>query len=512
MNRLVLFIIACLMSCFSIAQSNPDAKRDFNWAFGPLIYPPDYGTSVLDFNSTPPSSSFHQACLSLSWTNSSISDTNGKLLFYSNGMYVADSTHHRMPHGDSLNYGTFYNDVNDSTSGYNLPQGLLILPRPNHLTQYYIIHERLILDANYYAGIRIDGLYYTKVDMTLNNGLGDVTENQKNIPIFQDTLGFGMVSAVRHGNGRDWWIIVEKENTNCFFRILLTPDGFTNYGLQCVGGLHKMGSGQVVFSPNGSQYFRCVDTLIESTSYIDVYSFDRCSGSLSEFRRFSTPNWSFNRGIAISPNSRFLYFSDQIHLYQYDLESSDIGSTQQLIAIIDTSFHDPYGLVVDYGQQLLGPDGRIYIVSNSTKFFSVINQPDSAGIACDFQAHSFQISTITEMAMPDIPNFRLGRLPGSACDTLIVSISDPPTKDNTIKVFPNPASDFVTISFDIVNNNIPMKLEIYNSLSQRIREIPLSPFQGLVRLDVENFTPGVYMAVLKKGDYWVSINKFSVSH
>ena len=61
------------------------------------------------------------------------------------------------------------------------------------------------------------------IDLNLNNGLGKVT--QKNVLLDSSPICDGMV-AVKHGNGRDWWLIYKRvSNSNIFNKILITDQG-----------------------------------------------------------------------------------------------------------------------------------------------------------------------------------------------------------------------------------------------------------------------------------------------
>ena len=68
----------------------------------------------------------------------------------------------------------------------------------------------------------------------------------------QDTLDFGKLSACRHANGRDWWIIVARYTFNEFHRFLLTPTGLEWVGTQQIGDKVIIGGGQAFFTPDGN--------------------------------------------------------------------------------------------------------------------------------------------------------------------------------------------------------------------------------------------------------------------
>jgi PKD repeat protein len=67
----------------------------------------------------------------------------------------------------------------------------------------------------------------------------------------------------------------------------------------------------------------------------------------------------------------------------------------------------------------LAPDGKIYINSNNRcSYLHVINEPDSLGLACEVCQHCVDLPSVNAFSMPNFPNYRLGHLEGSPCDTL----------------------------------------------------------------------------------------------
>ncbi|MBL0098303.1 MAG: T9SS type A sorting domain-containing protein, partial [Bacteroidetes bacterium] len=84
-------------------------------------------------------------------------------------------------------------------------------------------------------------------------------------------------------------------------------------------------------------------------------------------------------------------------------------------------------------------DNKIYLASTFENYYpykdtsynvynthlSVINQPDSLGLACDFQPFSFYLGGArTYYGLPNNPDYELGAWVGSPCDTLSVGIED----------------------------------------------------------------------------------------
>ena len=67
--------------------------------------------------------------------------------------------------------------------------------------------------------IFIDKIKYTYVDMSLNDGLGDVTI--KNKTLLKGELLGSYLTAISHSNKLDWWVIQPKENSNIYYKILI---------------------------------------------------------------------------------------------------------------------------------------------------------------------------------------------------------------------------------------------------------------------------------------------------
>ncbi|MEI6577725.1 MAG: hypothetical protein WCO63_16245 [Bacteroidota bacterium] len=278
--KLILLLSIWLLAFTASSQNISEAKRDYNWIFG-RSYPP-YKGSIINFNNNPATCNFFTQHLDILNTNGSISDTSGNLLFYTNGMFVADKNGNIMPHGDSLNFGSYYNSIMSDPvgyHGYNATQSLIILPQPgneNHVFQ--IIHSRL-LDPYHNA---LDLLNST-VSIDENNGLGDVTS--KNEAYLVDTVDLG-IDAVRHANGRDWWVVVSEANCSCYYLTLINPDIPLTHK-QCAGiSTNGRGAG-CHFSPDGLHFANVVITTAKAK--FKYFSFDRSVGSLTYVTEFNVP-------------------------------------------------------------------------------------------------------------------------------------------------------------------------------------------------------------------------------
>ena len=151
--------------------------------------------------------------------------------------------------------------------------------------------------------------------------------------------------------------------------------GVLNIKKQCIG--HEWnwieGSGQAVFSPDGTKYAR-----FQPNNNLNIFDFDRCAGELSNpvIIPFS-PDTIFRAGVSFSPNSRFLYAHAYTKLYQFDMQATDVPASQLLIDEYD-GVADPFPTRFYMGQLAL--DNKIYISSAGThEHLHVIHSPDSLG-------------------------------------------------------------------------------------------------------------------------------------
>ncbi|HHM21017.1 MAG TPA: T9SS type A sorting domain-containing protein [Bacteroidetes bacterium] len=410
--------IAFLFVAFAtlvFSQPMDDGKRDNIWLFGYDSYSqlPGFGRTVIDFSDlNAPDVYREDRDMDFTQTCSSICDVEGSLLFYTNGIYVANPEHEQMENGDNLNPGgwtTTWADV-----GLPVSQGIITLPVPDKEGKYMLFHG--LLDFLPVLGPVYSNLYYSTVDMGLDGGLGAVVE--KNVELVQDTLFVGKITATRHGNGRDWWVIIPENNTNRYYTFLLTPDSLYNMGAQVVGTSIFRGTGQAVFTPDGSRYLRYDIHAPEVGNNLNFYDFDRCTGLLSNQVELVNNDSAGAAGLAVSANSRFAYFSSGRFVYQYDLWATDLEASLDTVAIYDGHV-SPWPHATTFYLAQLAPDNKVYINTPSgSNVLHVIHEPDRKGADCLMEQHGFPLESFNAVTMPNFPYFRLGPLDGSPCDTL----------------------------------------------------------------------------------------------
>jgi hypothetical protein len=444
-------------------------------------------------------------------TNSSISDSLGNLVFYTNGRKIYNAQHLVIENGDSLNFNNWWqNQELINRNSYGLQQGTLILKDVIIDSVYHLFHLQLERydDINLNDSFTVDALLYTKV--LLVDGESKVLI--KNKQIINSPMFAGNLTACRHGNGRDWWILASEGKSNCIYQMLLTHDTLVFFDTICSGMIapNYGDVGEGVFSPNGELYIKG-----SALNGIDIFDFDRCSGVLSH--KLSIPKASFmnpNRPVldfigkvVVSPNSKFLYTGPQDSLLRFDLNATDIINSKELVSFINWNDTFPVGFV----PTLLGSDGIIYNSLATVPYYNTLNNPDEE----DSNLLNFDFLKPTpkngSRTLGNFPNFRLGPLTGSACDTLGVGIQE--IKENFgFLVKPNPASTYVEIDY----GNFPWQsssqasLHIYNLLGELVYTQNLPQYSGKRILDIQNFAAGVYVLQIKDNGNLVGTEKLVV--
>jgi hypothetical protein len=403
-----------ILACSIIAYGVNAQKRGSVWCFG--------DSALIDFKDTANIITGTSVVKSRG-SCASISDSSGNLLFYTSydlsiqisgtdPIKVYGNNNQVILNGDSIQGGAWYRE-------------LVIVPDPASANLYYVFHIGVTQDF---------GLYYTKVDMSANSGQGAVI--QKNIQL-ENFKAVDCLTAIKHGNGRDWWVIFRKSDfpsggNNAWYMYLVTPQGITNQPIQSIGSFNSTNLGQISFNASGNRM-----AYINYKGLIELYDFSRCTGIISSPVTISPEStqapWPGLWSAEYSPSGNVLYVTripavvtDSSRLFQYNL-LAPIISTSKL-----TLWSAPWSITID--QLKMAPDNKMYLTTNYYQFYpyqdsmynyinmnlSVINSPDSLGTACDLQPFSFYLGGKRSYAgLPNNPDYDLPALAGSPCDTLV---------------------------------------------------------------------------------------------
>jgi len=406
----------------------------------------------------------------------SISTKSGKLLFYTNGNQVWDSTHQIMPNGTGL------------LGGYTGGQIATIVPHPRNTDgrgwhQYFIFTNTQFGD--------IDGFRYSIVDMNLNSGNGDVLVKNKLVL----TPNSEKCAVVPHKNGVDYWVIIHELTTDAFRAYPLTYYGIDTSAavISHVGAVYGINSsgyqaiGQLTASKQGNK----LASAHYDKNFLQIYDFNNVTGIVSNPQSISGYDNSF--GCEFSEDGTKLYFTQwnlNKNIYQVDL----LNSLAVSMIGTATSAHPAYGV----GYLQLAPDGKIYFSKFNSPALGCIPNPNLAGAACGFVDNAVNLLGATSSAgLPN--NFKY------------------PSNTNAIE---QPLVNHFEIEWqNPVQGNLHffakaaiepnMEVNMYEISGKLLENISLYDFIGKNSgsLNLANFTSGVYFCVLKKNGKIVSNQK-----
>ena len=340
-------------------------KSYYNWYFGE--------NAGIDFNPIKSGGTAQAISGSVNTMEgvSTMSDKEGNLLFYSDGVSVYTSGNTEMQNGTGL-FGS-----SSST------QTCLIVPRPS--TNKYFVFTTSIEN----------GLRYSVVDMDLQNGVGQVTSKNNSL-----LLSTEKVAATKHSNGTDYWVASHTTGTTNYSVRKISSTGIGAPVTTFIGSTHNTAIGYLKFSPN-SQKLACA---IYDEDIIDIFDFDNSTGTLSNFitiTGFTYINGPY--GLEFSEDSSKLYATDgaSTKVYQFDL--SYTSATDMTIHAIEVGDVSGGSL----GAAQMGPDNRIYVADLDEPYLHVIHDSNKLGVECSFKENYFVLSGASSGATSQwgLPNF-----------------------------------------------------------------------------------------------------------
>lgn len=403
--------------------------------------------------------------------SSSVSDANGNLLFYSDGITVWDKLHNPMPNGTNL------------LGGESSTQSCLIVKQPGSAL-YYIFttteQESSVFEMN-----------YSIVDMSLNNGYGDVS-SLNNLLLVPSTE---KLTAVRHSNGTDLWIIGHEFDTNNFMAYLLSSTGINITPVISAagtshGGIDFNAVGYMKASPCGNK----IACAVSFDSFVELFDFNNTTGIVSNpvfLGTFASPSFSGPYGVEFSPDCSRLYASitDPASIIQWNLNA---GSNAAIIASATTVVSVPNAV---FGALQNAPDGRIYLANYDSSSLGCITNPNALGLASSFVSNFVSLNfTVAQLGLPNFPPYYF--------ITLNVNLSEMNSITLINNIYPNPASEFVNI--DISQPSSDIKIELVNTMGTTVSTIHLDKYSSAknINFSVDDLINGVYLLRIQSND-WV---------
>jgi|GEM_PF-970902 len=344
------------------------------------------------------------------------SRTTGRLLMATDGLSVWDSTLRFMRNGNGLP------GIGDGALMGNMSstQSALIVPKPGDTSIYYIFTT----GAGDYMGPAAsnNGLRYSIVDMRGFFGRGEVMT--KNINLLASSTE--KLTATRHCNKRDYWVVGHEWGSDAFYAYLVTPQGITDTVVSRCGsesprndndptetGYNCMGAMKI--SPNG----RLLASALQNQRHLELCDFDNATGVVSNARIIDDGDSAFYYGVSFSPDNSKLYAggnrlnpSHPVVLAQFDLargsDAASISNSRQWLLTDSTVNHQ-------VGSLQLAPDGRIYVALGYAYQLGVIDRPNLPGLACNYIHEGFDLAG--KLSLYGLPNCIESDIFGSQVDS-----------------------------------------------------------------------------------------------
>lgn len=319
----------------------------------------------IDFNFTPPdtftSSMFtNEGCIT-------VCNNQGALLFYSAGHTIWDKNGNAMPNGSGLlGNGPVYSNGPQGSSH----QGTIVVQSPVNSNVYFSFCLSAMEEPT-------DKLWYSVIDLTLNNGLGDVVVGQKNIELYsgvQEEIG-----CIPSADCEGYWVVIRDKDPQTQLSHNFVSFKVDANGVNTTPVLSPTGNiaGTLKFGPDNRLY-----NLGWSTGLL-IHDFNATNGVVLPPVYFIPPPPNYGMmgiDLEFSPDGTKLYMSSNSaspgFLVQYDL-----GLLPNEIAVANSR------TVLDNTKNAhlrLAPNGKIYIVKPEKAFLDAIEYPNALAPLCTY--------------------------------------------------------------------------------------------------------------------------------
>ena len=476
-NKLFLTFIMSL-GLFTVSNAQ---LQNTNWHFGNQA-----GMNFNDGSEAP--SMLDNNVLQTNGGSASVSDENGNLLFYTDGITVWNNANEVIPNGTGL-YGST-----------EVSQSVLIVPKPKDENKYYIFSNQAdITDTN--------GLSYSLVDLGDGNGNDDdemeycddkekkayichngmtlcvsinaidahlahgdtlgqcgdndvaVSEDEKNIQLLPITSE--KLTAIANPNEDSYWVVSfapsnDPTVSDTFYTFKVDENGVNLFNQSTFtfpfSPNAEFSGGQMKISPDVTGLALAHNTVdmherygIQNYTSLFSFDFDSNTGAVSLYNQEFMANDLNFYGIEFSPDSKFLYATGT-HIMsdsnKYPVHEKQVGNLYQIP--FRNFSQDNFGEVLYEGSEpmyglQLGLNGKIYAV-NASGNLSVINKPNAVSFDTNFEYESIMLNQKATRELPQlVPNV----IPGDDDDD-----DNDNQKSKKSKIDGNPFKEAMVIRFE----------------------------------------------------------------
>lgn len=422
-------------------------------------------------------------------TMAGIYDDNGDILFYTNGCHLYNKFHEIIPNGENLNPGEIHDLVCDDY-GYIAPKGATIVRFDDFPNLYILIHTGVENSISH--SVNYGPLYMTQIDYNPSTEkLSVISKNEIIIDAEIDPF-----EIIKHGNGRDWWIITNQFGTANYHKILLSPYGIEEHTIQTLGYDFPFPpcrwQRSLSASPSGERLVR-----FSSRCGVQFLNFDRCNGELAEAGfSYLEDNIYAGGGSVFSKNSDYVYFSWWYQIIKVAFQNPP--------DTLNSSFIPELGFGASFSNMYRDPSGRIFIHPQAAEPYlhlieNDLMDEDTALVSVE----GLKLNKRIQHTIPHYPNEKLGPLENSVCDSLLVDNIIELDVHKKLNLFPNPTNSSLKIITQLKGEK---EFRIFDAYGKVLKKMII--ISNETDLDVSDFPTGIYFISIYQNGYQIDSGNF----
>ncbi|MDA0194359.1 MAG: PKD domain-containing protein [Bacteroidetes bacterium] len=366
--------VSCFLSDDIMVEVYGETETISNqWYFGQM--------AGIDFNENPPVPLVDNNQMNSPEAASTISDINGDLLFYSNGVSVYNKEHEMMLDG--------FNIGGDSTSA----QGALIVPVPQDATSFYIFTT----DPSW--NDQTFDVKYSFIDLKRDGANGGVA--LKDRPLYYK----GTERLTASGSGGSLiWVVTHEFGNNTFRSYPVTEDGIGSASLSTAGTILSVateGNSKNTMKLS-ADVSKLAMTIAGPENFVEVFDYIDTAGQVANPLKINIgePAPAEIYGVLISPNNEKLYVTTKgggnSKLIQFTIDTTDVATIEASKAIIAQDAQE-------FGDLQTGPNGIVYMAVNGSGDLGTINNPNNDASQVGFTLAGFNLGG--RLSSLGLPNF-----------------------------------------------------------------------------------------------------------
>jgi hypothetical protein len=469
------------------------------------------------------------------------SSSQGTPLFISDAHRVTDWS------GTTIQNGDFMNNAGNCplpvTNDY-LADGFVFLPSSmtDSVVKTVFHNHRDLCTHGALPGNSSQGFYVSQIHINNDLPAASFFEPWSSLGII-DSFIYKPPRFIRHGNGRDWWMVLSRRHDLAFKLISTEGDQPLVHNYILPIGSNFLG---YAVSSKGN-YVAIIYTKVPndlSTLTLEILTLDRCTGQVQHKKVLPQIPYSdtgdLNNAFGFSPNERFVYYGRDT------LWQADMWSELDTIPRVPVYIYDSLNFM-----EIAHPVSRRWtgifnyfhytragkIIGNfgSGYYQHTIHYPNEPGLACLVEPKtSFLLDSVASIVpIGDLVgqietnfwssfryswlNFSVYDLADSPCDTL--GIDDPNREitnthsisgGGTLSVTPNPASVFIEAFWQAPDAVATWSL--YDLTGRLVWRRSANGFNNNLVLDVREFPPGTYLLSVQDAAGRVSTERVVVQY